>query len=86
MKAPLLHIDKPFFTPVDFFIVSMAVIVFLSVIFRYFPSIPEPKWRFRSPLGKLPFFDGVVLYGLGFIVIGFTIKLIEIIPLTRINI
>ena len=78
MKVPLLHMDKALLTPLDTLIVAVAVLVFLAMIFRYFPNIPEPNWRFRSPVGKLPFFDGVVLYGLAFILICFTIKFIEV--------
>ena len=64
MKHPLLCIDNCFFMPLNFLIISIAAIVFLAIVCRYFPIISEPRWRVRSPFGKLPFFDGIILYGL----------------------
>jgi len=80
MKDTLLHnnMDKSFWTPFDFLMVSIVTFVFLAMVLRYFPSIPEPNWRFRSPMGRLPFFDGVVIYGLALTLVCFIIKFIEI--------
>jgi hypothetical protein len=35
----------------------------LSCILRYSPFIPEPEFPLKTPFGKLPFFDGIALYG-----------------------
>ena len=83
MNPPLLNIDGSFRYPLDFLIVLMVAIVFLAMSLRYIPGIPEPDLRFKSPFGKLPFFDGVVLYGLAFIFGCLIIKFIEMfIPLS----
>ena len=34
-----------------------------SFVLRHIPAVPEPKIRLKTPFGKLPFFDGVILYG-----------------------
>ena len=42
----------------------IGVITFLAGTLRYTSLIPELKFPFKTPFGKLPFFDGVFLYGM----------------------
>ena len=49
------------------FSVLMAItglITFLAGILRYSSLIPEPELPLKTPFGKLPFFDGIGLYGI----------------------
>ena len=37
--------------------------MFFATIARHTPAIPEPELPLKTPFGKLPFFDGIILYG-----------------------
>ena len=56
-----LKINNGFFTGVLTFI---GLITFLAGTLRYTPLVPELKFPLKTPFGKLPFFDGVFLYGI----------------------
>jgi hypothetical protein len=51
------------------FLVLLALLVSVAAVLRYIPSIPEPCFPIKTPFGKLPFFDGVILYGAALLVL-----------------
>jgi len=77
MNPHLLYIEESLWSPLEILTILMVAIVFFAMVFRHIPAIPEPNLRFRSPIGKLPFFDGVVIYGLMFVFGCFILKFIE---------
>ena len=76
MEHALIHSFNPITAPLNFFALVVGAIVLLAWVFRHIPSIPEPDMRLRMPFGKVPFFDGVVLYGLFTILCILTMKTI----------
>lgn len=61
----------------DILLVFTSCVVLLGGVFRHTSLIREPSCPIKTPFGKLPFFDGVILYGL-FIIVGvFTVKAIS---------
>jgi hypothetical protein len=46
------------------FSLLVGLLIVLATIFRFKPLFPEPEIPVRTPFGKLPFFDGIILYGL----------------------
>lgn len=45
------------------FTLLVAFLTLLTIVLRLAPAIPEPELPIKTPFGKLPFFDGVILYG-----------------------
>jgi hypothetical protein len=37
--------------------------VVVALVCRFMPFFPEPELPVKTPFGKLPFFDSVILYG-----------------------
>ena len=77
MKDILIHSLNPGSSFLSFLTLSVGLVVVLAGIFRHFPAIPEPDLPIRMPFGKLPFFDGIVLYGLLIILVLFNIRVIN---------
>ena len=48
----------------DIFVFFAGGLLLLVGVLRYAPLIPEPEFPLKTPFGKLPFFDGVILYNL----------------------
>jgi len=63
-----------FFKMLDLLFFFVGVILLLSLIFRQTSLIPEPRLPVRTPFGKLPFFDGVILYAAFIIICLFVIQ------------
>ena len=77
MKDIFIQSLNPNNSLLNFLTFMVGLIVVLAGIFRHIPAIPEPSLRFRMPFGKLPFFDGIVLYGLMIIFVLINIKIIR---------
>jgi hypothetical protein len=56
---PLFKIN----TILTFGICFAGFTVFVALVCRFMPFFPEPELPVKTPFGKLPFFDGIVLYG-----------------------
>jgi hypothetical protein len=63
MEDTYLHFLNPCSAILNFLAISLGVLVFFAVIARLIPAVPEPELPVKTPFGKLPFFDGIVLYG-----------------------
>ena len=63
MIETFLKCFEPASSFLTFSLMVLGFLVGLASVFRYIPSIPEPSWPIKTPFGKLPFFDGVILYG-----------------------
>jgi hypothetical protein len=57
---PFLNACK---TMPGFLAATLGAGVLFALIARHIPAFPEPELPVKTPFGKLPFFDGVVLYG-----------------------
>lgn len=77
MKDMLIQSLNPNNSLLNFLTFMVGLIVILAGIFRHIPAIPEPNLRLRMPFGKLPFFDGIVLYGLLIVLLLINIKVIH---------
>jgi hypothetical protein len=79
MMDMLLESLNPSSSFLNFLTLLVGLIVVLAGIFRHIPAVPEPNLRITMPFGKIPFFDGVFLYGLFIILVLISIKLISLI-------
>jgi hypothetical protein len=77
MKDMLIQFLNPSNSLLNFLTLVVGLIVLLAGIFRHIPAIPEPDLRLRMPFGKLPFFDGIVLYGLFIVLLLINLKVIH---------
>ncbi len=77
MKDILIQFLNPSSSFLNFLTFMVGLIVVLAGIFRHIPAIPEPDLRISMPFGKIPFFDGVFLYGLLIILVLVNIKFIS---------
>ena len=63
MEDIYLQFFDRFSSPSSILVISLGALVLFAAIARHIPAVPEPKFPMKTPFGKLPFFDGIVLYG-----------------------
>ena len=63
MGTNFLHLPLAPFDLWDWLLLFLLLTIMVCMVLRYIPNIPEPKFRFKSPIGKLPFFDGASYRG-----------------------
>lgn len=63
MENACLHFLNTCKIILDFLAISLGAEVLFALVARHIPALPEPELPVKTPFGKLPFFDGVVLYG-----------------------
>ena len=76
MDSPFMNMST-LLSPLNLMTVLAGVLVFVAAVCRSVPSIPEPEYPLLTPFGKVPFFDGVVVYSLFVLLFLFKIRLIE---------
>ncbi len=63
MENACLHFLNACEIILDFLATGLGAGILFALVARHIPAFPEPELPVKTPFGKLPFFDGVVLYG-----------------------